>query len=333
MFGGMFGGPTGANQGGVAHPGMPPGLAGLFASLLNPANARSGDAVYTQEALDNIISQLMEQNTSNAPPPATEEAIAALPKKQLDEKMLGPEGKGECSVCMDDVTLGDEVVQLPCSHWFHEQCASIWLKEHNTCPICRKGIDGGSSEGTGAGAGSSRGQSQSQRSPLLGSAARRLSQIHRRSSTTAATGTATSSNAGRMESIPMNAAAREAERERERRLARLDAIRNNGGRDIERNDRPRTTSIIRIQVVGGGSPQSPPSVSRHSSRLDRPREERRHSERSQRSSRRDSRQSARTSTTSSGNSNNVGSLASSAVGWLRDRFTSNGSSSSSRRRE
>ncbi|KAF4635871.1 hypothetical protein G7Y89_g2208 [Cudoniella acicularis] len=128
---------------GPAHPaaGLPPGLQALFAAMLNPANARSGDAVYSQEALDQIISTLMEQHpTSNAPGPAPPDAIASLPKTKLDEKLLGPEGKGECSVCMDDVYIGTEVVLLPCSHWFHEACASAWLSEHNTCPICRKGI-------------------------------------------------------------------------------------------------------------------------------------------------------------------------------------------------
>lgn len=122
--------------------GMPTGLQGLLASLLNPANAVHGDAVYSQEALDRIISTLMEQHpTSNAPGPASPAAIAALPKRKLDEAMLGPELKGECSVCMDDVVVGNEVVVLPCTHWFHEQCASMWLGEHNTCPICRKGIE------------------------------------------------------------------------------------------------------------------------------------------------------------------------------------------------
>lgn len=118
-----------------------PDLRGFFDSLFNPANAVAGDAVYSQEALDRIISTLMEQHpTSNAPGPATEEQIAGLPKKKLDEEMLGPELKAECSVCMDDVTVGVEVVVLPCSHWFHEACARAWLMEHNTCPICRKSI-------------------------------------------------------------------------------------------------------------------------------------------------------------------------------------------------
>ncbi|TAQ91077.1 hypothetical protein B7494_g650 [Chlorociboria aeruginascens] len=127
--------------------GMPPGLHGLFASLFNPANAVHGDAVYSQEAMDRIMSTLMEQHpTSNAPGPATPEDIAALPKKILDEEALGPEGKGECTVCMDDVHIGDEVIVLPCNHWYHEICATSWLNAHNTCPICRKGIGAGPAE-------------------------------------------------------------------------------------------------------------------------------------------------------------------------------------------
>ena len=133
-------------QGG-AHlgPQMPP--FNLFAQLLNPANARHGDAVYSEEALDRIISQFMEaQNGSSAPGPASAAAIAALPKKKIDESMLGSDGKAECSVCMDNVNVGDEVTVLPCSHWFHGDCVGAWLKEHDTCPHCRQGImpkDGG----------------------------------------------------------------------------------------------------------------------------------------------------------------------------------------------
>ncbi|KAI0425111.1 hypothetical protein F5Y09DRAFT_322569 [Xylaria sp. FL1042] len=114
----------------------------LLASIVNPS-AIHGDAVYSQEALDRIITNLMEANPqSNAPPPATENAIASLPKKKLDEEMLGPDLKGECTICIDEVKVGDEVIVLPCRHWFHEECASLWLKQHNSCPVCRAAIDG-----------------------------------------------------------------------------------------------------------------------------------------------------------------------------------------------
>ncbi|POS87695.1 hypothetical protein EPUL_000503 [Erysiphe pulchra] len=123
----------------------PSGFQGLLSTILNPRNARFGDAVYSQEALDEILTTLMEQSESHAPGPASPEAIAALPKIKLDTKLLGNEGRGECSICMDEVKLGDEVIILPCKHWFDEACVTAWLKEHNTCPICRKGITEGSS--------------------------------------------------------------------------------------------------------------------------------------------------------------------------------------------
>lgn len=144
-------------------PGMPahPFLQ-LFTNLgLLGGNGQLGDFVYSQEHLDRIVSQLMEQTaTSNAPGPASAQDIEALPRKEVTEDMLGPEHTAECSICMDEVNLGEQVTQLPCKHWFHHACVSAWLQEHDTCPHCRKGIssqrqEGGNSQ-TGASSPTSR---------------------------------------------------------------------------------------------------------------------------------------------------------------------------------
>ena len=153
----------------------------IFASFLNP-HAAHGDAVYTQEALDRIITNLMEANPqSNAPPPASEEAISGLPKKALDAEMLGPDLKGECTICMDDLGVGEEVSVLPCKHWFHDKCVASWLRQHNTCPICRTSItDGAESRRGGAeGAASSSQPGPSNASPFspLGAADRRRAHL------------------------------------------------------------------------------------------------------------------------------------------------------------
>ncbi|PLB40165.1 putative RING finger domain protein [Aspergillus candidus] len=112
----------------------------LLSTLLN--FDRHGDAVYSQEELDRVISQLVEQNAGGtAPPPASQNAISSLPKKPVDKEMLGHEGKAECSICMDAVDIGTEVTVLPCTHWFHYTCIEMWLNQHNTCPHCRRPID------------------------------------------------------------------------------------------------------------------------------------------------------------------------------------------------
>ncbi|RHZ57101.1 putative RING finger domain protein [Aspergillus thermomutatus] len=119
----------------------------MLSTLLN--FDRLGDAVYSQEELDRVISQLIDQNINRTgAPPAPESAIQSLPKKKVDEEMLGSEGKAECSICMEPVELGTEVTVLPCKHWFHFPCIEAWLSQHNTCPHCRRGIDAQQAEGT-----------------------------------------------------------------------------------------------------------------------------------------------------------------------------------------
>ncbi|KAG5940508.1 hypothetical protein E4U53_007579 [Claviceps sorghi] len=143
-------------------PGFARGLQEIL-NLFHPANAMMGDAVYSQEAFDSIITQLMEANPqSNAAPPASEEALNKLDRRPVDRQMLEPEGEAECSICIDEMKIGETAVFLRCKHWFHEDCVVLWLKEHNTCPVCRtpieknnraanRGAAGGSSSGDRAG--------------------------------------------------------------------------------------------------------------------------------------------------------------------------------------
>ncbi|CAA7264828.1 unnamed protein product [Cyclocybe aegerita] len=106
-----------------------------------PENGRMGDYVFSQDALDQIITQIMEGNNAHRPVPATDEIMAKLPREVLLEgsKTLGL----DCAVCKDQFKLGTEdpdeqvVVTLPCKHSFHEPCIMPWLKSSGTCPVCR----------------------------------------------------------------------------------------------------------------------------------------------------------------------------------------------------
>ena len=49
------------------------------------------------------------------------------------------EGKiDDCSICLSEVNVGDNLILLPCCHTFHKNCISQWLIKNNTCPICRE---------------------------------------------------------------------------------------------------------------------------------------------------------------------------------------------------
>ncbi|PWA97208.1 Zinc finger, RING/FYVE/PHD-type [Artemisia annua] len=45
----------------------------------------------------------------------------------------------ECSICLGEFVDGEKVRVLPeCSHEFHVKCIDKWLKEHTSCPNCRR---------------------------------------------------------------------------------------------------------------------------------------------------------------------------------------------------
>ncbi|KAF8481895.1 hypothetical protein DFH94DRAFT_733674 [Russula ochroleuca] len=112
-----------------------------FSFLGGPEDGRMGDYVFNQEALDHIITQIMEQGSSSRPVPATEDVMEQLHREVLEEgsPLLGR----DCAVCKDQFALNTEepddqvIVTLPCDHPFHEGCIMPWLKSSATCPVCR----------------------------------------------------------------------------------------------------------------------------------------------------------------------------------------------------
>ena len=42
-----------------------------------------------------------------------------------------------CTVCCDAISLGSRGMFMPCGHIYHPDCLNPWLKDHNTCPVCR----------------------------------------------------------------------------------------------------------------------------------------------------------------------------------------------------
>ena len=51
------------------------------------------------------------------------------------------ESSTTCTICLDDVEMGENVRVLACSHQFHPNCADPWILEHGTCPNCRSELE------------------------------------------------------------------------------------------------------------------------------------------------------------------------------------------------
>ena len=46
----------------------------------------------------------------------------------------------ECRICLQNFVIGQEILTLPCFHFFHCNCISDWLRKKEECPICKSSI-------------------------------------------------------------------------------------------------------------------------------------------------------------------------------------------------
>ncbi|CAB3978066.1 E3 ubiquitin- ligase RNF181 [Paramuricea clavata] len=67
-------------------------------------------------------------------PPASKKVVEELPRKTSKNT---PTGKASCPVCLETYENTEIYIELPCKHKFHEYCILSWLKQTNSCPVCR----------------------------------------------------------------------------------------------------------------------------------------------------------------------------------------------------
>ena len=46
-----------------------------------------------------------------------------------------------CTICVDDIEIGEKYYNLECNHHFHTQCIKNWYQYKQECPVCRHRIE------------------------------------------------------------------------------------------------------------------------------------------------------------------------------------------------
>lgn len=106
--------------------------------LILSVPASIGEESEEDDSFHDLLNHLMQSFEPTGPPPTSTRILDSLPVVKVDSTLK--EEFIKCSVCFDDFEVDSDtpvVVKLPCSHIFHKDCVSHWLKEHNTCPNCR----------------------------------------------------------------------------------------------------------------------------------------------------------------------------------------------------
>ncbi|KAF4354473.1 hypothetical protein G4B88_019942 [Cannabis sativa] len=78
------------------------------------------------------------QNSASSMQQASSSASA---EKQGSNDAVGNAKASEdeltCSVCLEQVNVGEVLRSLPCLHQFHANCIDPWLRQQGTCPVCK----------------------------------------------------------------------------------------------------------------------------------------------------------------------------------------------------
>ena len=110
-----------------------------FISSSNLNNIPSEQCLNMINIFNNILNSNINNNDTEL-----EDVIVTLDDNDYDKleivkyKDLDNALENKCSVCLMEFQDDDNVMILPCKHYYHTNCIKEWLKEYDyKCPVCR----------------------------------------------------------------------------------------------------------------------------------------------------------------------------------------------------
>lgn len=92
----------------------------------------------SQQSGDQSAHQASSSTSSSV---ASSEKNKISPSSDVSTKVL--EDELTCSVCLEQVGVGELLRSLPCLHQFHVNCIDTWLRQQGTCPVCKYCVGSG----------------------------------------------------------------------------------------------------------------------------------------------------------------------------------------------
>lgn len=96
----------------------------------------SGSHLSTELSYENLVNLEAVQCV------LSKEVVSSLPTIKLDAQMKKSCSDEICAICQSEFVEGDDVMVLPCTHDFHQNCGSEWLLSYSKCcPVCKLNVE------------------------------------------------------------------------------------------------------------------------------------------------------------------------------------------------
>ena len=120
-------------------------MSSIFSPGISTGGLLGGD--FQEQQFQHILEMLRQRETTPKKP-TSKQALEKLELIHITDENLEKYKSESCSICLCNFEKGDSVTEMPaCKHLFHYtgtkdpdkegNCLATWLKDHNTCPVCR----------------------------------------------------------------------------------------------------------------------------------------------------------------------------------------------------
>ncbi|KAJ9141308.1 hypothetical protein P3X46_031856 [Hevea brasiliensis] len=106
--------------------------ASIFADIYI-AQVHQQVVAYDDDANDDYVSDPLMEDVGTIP--ASKASIDGLTRLRFHQGSHDP--GVTCVVCLEELEEDDDLIELPCSHLYHEDCIVKWLLSSHLCPLCR----------------------------------------------------------------------------------------------------------------------------------------------------------------------------------------------------
>ena len=59
-----------------------------------------------------------------------------LEEIKITQDIINKAETKECTICLDEYVVNEQISYLTCFHFFHSSCIKKWVKNSKKCPLC-----------------------------------------------------------------------------------------------------------------------------------------------------------------------------------------------------